>query len=250
VGADGWFYIAAAFAAFLVGMSKGGMPMVGMLAVPVLALSISPVVAAALLLPIYVVSDMFGLWMYRRDFDGRNLMILIPATTIGIMIGWATASITSERLVTLIVAVIGLSYFADALYKHYRRAPVAAKPADVPRGMFWGSIAGFTSFVSHAGAPPYQMYVLPQKLDKLIYAGTTTILFTVVNAVKLVPYWALGMFTPGNLKTAAILAPVAVVGTFIGYRAVKVLPEKLFFRLVEASLLLVSLKLLYDGIMH
>jgi hypothetical protein len=250
VEAGAWFYLAAAVAAFLVGMSKGGMPMVGMLAVPVLALAISPVVAAALLLPIYVVSDMFGLWMYRRDFDRRNLMILIPATTFGIMIGWATASITSERLVTLIVALIGLSYFADALYKQYRGTPVAAKPADVPRGMFWGSITGFTSFVSHAGAPPYQMYVLPQKLDKLIYAGTTTILFTVVNAVKLVPYWALGMFTPANLRIAALLAPVAVVGTFIGYRAVKVLPERLFFRLVEVSLLLVSLKLLYDSIMH
>jgi hypothetical protein len=242
-----WFYVAAGLAAFIVGMSKGGLPMVGMLAVPLLALSISPVVAAALLLPIYVVSDMFGLWMYRRAFDMRNLYILVPAATIGIGIGWATASITSERLVTLVVAVIGLSYFANALVK--RGVPAEEKPSDVPRGVFWGTITGFTSFVSHAGAPPYQMYVLPQKLDKLIYAGTTTILFAIVNAVKLVPYWALGMFTPGNLKTAAFLAPVAVAGTFAGYQAVKVLPEKLFFRLVEASLLLISLKLLYDGIM-
>ena len=55
-----------------------------MLGVPVLALATSPVHAAGLLLPIFVVTDMFGLWAYRRDFDRRNLKILIPATTFGV----------------------------------------------------------------------------------------------------------------------------------------------------------------------
>src|SRR5688500_16778709 len=97
---DAIFYLLACFAAFAVGLSKVGLPMVGMLGVPLLALSISPVVAAALLLPIYILSDMFGLYVYRRAFDRRNLAILIPAATLGIAIGWATASITREWLVT------------------------------------------------------------------------------------------------------------------------------------------------------
>ena len=149
----------------------------GALGVPLMALSISPVAAAALLLPIYIVSDMFGLWVYRRDFDRRNLLILIPATTLGIAIGWATYSITSERLVTLLVGVIGLSYCINALVK---RGNVERKPADVPRGLFWGTLTGFTSFVSHSGGPPYQMYTLPQKMEKMVFAGTSTILFAVL----------------------------------------------------------------------
>jgi uncharacterized membrane protein YfcA len=143
--------------------------------------------------------------------------------------------------------VIGLSYCINALI---RRGNIERKPADVPRGLFWGTIAGFTSFVSHTGAPPYQMYVLPQKLEKMVFAGTSTILFAVVNAVKLIPYYALGQFNPANLETAVMLVPVALLGAFTGYRLTTRLPEKLFFRLVEIALFLVSLKLIYDAVFH
>ena len=239
------FYALAMLAAFTVGLSKGGLAMVGILGVPLLALVISPVAAAALLLPIYIVSDVFGLWVYRRAFDSRNLAILGPATTLGVVIGWATARITSERLVTLIIGIIGLSYCINALIK---RGNTEKKPADVPRGLFWGTIAGFTSFVSHSGGPPYQMYTLPQKMEKMVFAGTSTILFAYVNAIKLVPYWALGQFNPGNLETAALLSPVAVIGAFAGYRATRIMPEKLFFRIVEVALALVSVKLIGDAV--
>jgi uncharacterized membrane protein YfcA len=239
------FLVLAVIASFLVGASKGGLPMVGVLGVPIMALVISPVVAAALLLPIYIVSDMVGLWAYRRAFDKRNLYILVPAATLGIALGWATASITSERLVTFLVGAIGLSYLVSAFVK--RNNP-AAMPADVPRGLFWGTITGFTSFVSHSGGPPYQMYILPQKLEKMVFAGTSTILFAIVNAIKLIPYWALGQFNPGNLKLAAMLSPIAIAGALIGYKATKVLPEKLFFRLVEVALAVLSLKLIYSSV--
>jgi hypothetical protein len=244
----GWlFFLVAIPAAMLVGFSKGGLPVVGMLGVPVLSLATSPVRAAALLLPIYVVTDMFGLWAYRRQFDRRNLAILIPAATVGICIGWATAFIVSERLVTLIVGVIGLSFCVN--YWVGSRRNSAAKPADLPRGLFWGTVSGFTSFVSHAGAPPYQMYVIPQRLEKMVYAGTTTILFAVVNAVKLVPYWALGQLSLENLELAAWLLPGAIAATFAGVWLVRIIPQVLFYRLVVIALFLVSLKLLADAAM-
>jgi uncharacterized membrane protein YfcA len=108
-------------------------------------------------------------------------------------------------------------------------------------------VSGFTSFVSHAGAPPYQMYVLPQRLEKMVYAGTTTILFAVVNAVKLVPYWALGQLSFDNLKLAAWLLPGAIAATFAGVWLVKIIPTSLFYRLVIIALFLVSLKLVADA---
>lgn len=240
-----FFYAAALVAAVLVGASKGGLPVVGMLGVPVLALATSPVHAAGLLLPIFVVTDVFGLWVYRREFDRRNLKILIPAATLGVAIGWATASLVSDRLVTLLVGVIGLSFCLN--YWLRGRHAVTPHRADIPRGVFWGTVSGFTSFVSHAGAPPYQMYVLPQRLDKMIYAGTTTILFAVVNAVKLVPYWALGQLSLANLKTVAALFPFAIAATFVGVKLTRILPQDLFYRLVIGALFLVSLKLIYDA---
>jgi uncharacterized membrane protein YfcA len=240
-----FFYAMALIAAVLVGASKGGLPVVGMLGVPVLALATSPVHAAGLLLPIFVVTDLFGLWAYRREFDRRNLMILIPASILGIAIGWATASIVSESLVTLMVGLIGLAFSLN--YWLRARHRVTPHSADVPRGLFWGTVSGFTSFVSHAGAPPYQMYVLPQRLDKMIYAGTTTILFAIVNAVKLVPYWALGQLSLANLKTVAALFPFAIAATFAGVRLTRIIPQDLFFRLVIGALFVISLKLIYDA---
>jgi uncharacterized membrane protein YfcA len=243
---DPLFLLAAVPAAIMVGLSKGGLPMVGMLGVPILSLVASPIRSAAILLPIFVISDMFGLWVYRREFDRRNLLILAPAATLGVAIGWATATVVSDRFVMFLVGMIGLAFCLDVWLKRHRR--IVARPADVPRGLFWGALSGFTSFVSHAGAPPYQMYVLPQRLNKMIYAGTTTILFAIVNAMKLVPYWALGQLSLDNLETAAVLCPVAVAATFAGVRLVRIIPEPIFFRIVEVALFLISAKLVFDAV--
>jgi uncharacterized protein len=246
MGFDLWFWSCAVVASFLVGASKGGLQGVGVLGVPVLALSTSPVVAAGILLPILVISDWYGLWMFRKNYDVRNIKIMVAAGLIGILIGWATASITSDDLVKFIVGVIGLSYFVDALLK--RNRTIAAKPADLPRGFFWGSIAGFTSFVAHAGGPPYQMYVLPQKLDKMTYAGTAIIVFAIINMLKLPPYWMLGQINLTSLEVGAALSPVALIGALAGFRLTKRLPEKAFFKFVEVALFLLSLNLIYEGL--
>lgn len=239
------FFVIAATAAFLVGASKGGLPMVGALGVPLLALVMSPVAAAAMLLPVYIVSDMVGLWAYRKDYSPRNLAILVPAMVLGVGVGWATAKITPEWIVTLLVGVVGVYYCVTVVLR--RTSP--PKRADIPRGIFWGTIAGFTSFVSHTGGPPFQAYVLPQKLPKMMFAGTSTITFAIINLVKLVPYWALGQFNPGNLEVAAILSPVAIAGALIGYKATAVIPEKLFYRAVEIALFVISLKLIYGALL-
>lgn len=242
---DFWLYVAGALAALFVGGSKGGLPMVGVLGVPIMALVMPPVAAAATLLPVYIVSDVVGLWAYRRHYDKRNMNILLPAMTLGVGIGWATAKITPAWIVTLLVGAIGITYCIHAVVN---RANITPRPADVPRGAFWGTIAGFTSFVSHTGGPPFQMYVLPQRLDKMVFAGTSTIIFAIINAMKLIPYWALGEFNPGNLEFAAVLSPIAIGGAIAGYKLTAVIPQKLFFQLIEVTLAVVSVKLIYDSL--
>lgn len=240
-----WFWVAAVTAAALVGMSKGGVPVIGVLAVPVMALVMNPVVAAGMLLPVYVVSDAFGLYAYRHAFDRRVLAIVLPGAVVGIGIGWATASIVPEPAVKLLVGVIGVAFALNLIL----RRPGVAEPkrAEVAPGLFWGGVAGFTSFVSHAGGPPYQVYALPLGMPKAVFAGTATIAFAVINAVKLIPYYALGQLSLGNLKMAAILSAPAVIAVFVGVGVVKRMPEKLFFQLVIWALLLISVKLIWDG---
>ena len=244
--ADIAFWALALLASFLVGASKGGLPLVGLLAVPLLSLVMPAGLAAGLTLPIYILSDMYGLWIYRREYDARNIAILVPAGALGILIGWATAHVTNEDMVKFFVAIIGLAYCLDAISKTWRTVP--SKPADLPRGIFWGSIAGFTSFVSHAGGPPYNMFVLPQKLPKMVYAGTTTIVFAIINLMKLPPYWLLGQVNVSSLRQCVVLAPIALFGAWAGYKLTGVLPENIFYRAIEVALFLVALLLLKESV--
>jgi uncharacterized membrane protein YfcA len=92
------------------------------------------------------------------------------------------------------------------------------------------------------------VYTLPLRMTKTVFAGTSTIAFTVINAVKLVPYWVLGQLNPANLHVAVLLMPVAAAAVFAGVWLVRVLPEKLFFRLVTWALLAISVKLIWDGL--
>lgn len=238
------FWGLAVLAAMLVGMSKGGLPAVGVLGVPVLSLVISPVAAAGILLPIFVVSDMFGLYTYRHAFNARVIALMIVGGTVGVTIGWATAHAVPEWLVTLIVGMVGAVFAASRLL----RPPVTeARQARTGPGLFWGVVTGFTSFVSHAGAPPFQVFVMPLRLEKAVFAGTATITFAYINAIKLIPYWALGQLSAENLHVSAWLALPAVAAVFIGAKLVRILPERTFFLMVTWALLIISLRLVWQG---
>ena len=240
------FWTAAVVASILVGLAKGGLPAIGLLSVPVLSQVVSPVMAAGLLLPVYVLSDMFGLYAYRHAYDRRVLLILVPGMVAGVAFGWATASLVPEWVVTTLVGLIG---FAFALYRLLQpKVRATRQRARVMPGLFWGSISGFTSFVSHAGSPPYQVYTLPLGMTKTVFAGTSTIAFAIINMVKLVPYWYLGQLSAENLRIAFVMMPVAVGAVFLGVRMVRWLPEAVFFRLVTWALLLLSVKLMWDGV--
>lgn len=235
-----WFWLLN-LAALFVGLSKGGLPAVAMLSVPILSLVISPLAAAALLLPIYIITDVVGVWLYRRNYSARNLKILIPTGVVGVCIGWATAAYVSDEMVSLLLGILGISFCLSRWLRSETASP--PQPAALGKGLFWGTIAGFTSFVSHAGSPPYQIYVLPQKLAKTAFAGTSTITFAAINLAKVVPYAALQPYTTENLKICALLLPVALTGTMLGRYLTHRLPEKWFFLGVQIALFAISIKL-------
>lgn len=242
----GFFWFLALTASLLVGMSKGGLPIVGMLSVPVLSLAISPITAVGLLLPVYVLSDLFGLYAYRHAFNGRVLAIMVPGMVVGVGIGWMTAHVVPEWSVTALVGLIGTVFALNSMLRKQVDGP--PQEAKIGPGLFWGSVAGFTSFVSHTGGPPYQVYTLPLRMTKTVFAGTSTIAFAIVNAVKLIPYYYLDQLNLANLKIAFVLMPPAALAVFGGVWLVRWMPEKLFFRIVTWALLAVSLKLIYDGL--
>lgn len=240
---DPVFYLVALPAVIFLGLSKGGFAGAGMAATPLLALYVPPLRAAAILLPLLMCQDVISVWTYRRDWDRWNVKVLIVGAVLGLGAAWALAAVVSDAAVRLIVGLIGVSFVLNAWFGRApgKRAPTAAS------GIFWGALSGFTSTIIQAGAPPFQVFVLPQRLPKMTLVGTTTIFFALVNAMKVVPYLALGQFSTETLATSAILLPIAVASNFVGIWLVRVTAVETFYRISYWLVLVISAVLGWQG---
>lgn len=244
---DPWFYAVAIPAVLIVGITKGGFAVsVSIIGVPLMALVIPPIEAAAIMLPILLLSDAVALFAWRGVFDRRSVAILLPASIAGMAVAWAFAAMVTDAHVRLIVGVVVLIFTLDYLFgQKSRRSP---QPPNTAKGWFWGIVGGFTGFVSHTGGPPLQMYLLPLRLDPRPLAGTIVLVFAVNNVLKVIPYLALGQFTWTNLATAAVLLPLAPLATWFGARLVHIVSEATFYRVSYAGLFVIGVKLLWDGL--
>ena len=241
---DPFFYAVAIPAVIFLGLSKGGFSGVGIAATPLLALYLPPLEAAALLLPVLITQDVISLYVYRREWDASNLKIMLPGALIGMGLAWLFASSISDNAVRVTVGLIGLIFVIDVWRK---RTNIEPSRMGIAGGVFWGMVSGFTSFMTQAGGPPFQVYVLPQRLSKMVLVGTTTIFFAIVNALKIVPYFALGQFNASNVATSVALLPMAIIANFMGIWLVKHTPTNLFYNIAYALLLVISLVLLWEG---
>lgn len=245
--ADPVFYAVAVPVLMLTGISKGGFGAgIGIVAVPTLSLVVPPLQAVAIMLPILCLMDIFGVWSYRRDWSRRLMLYLAPGAVIGIGVGTALAERVDEHMIRLIVGTIAVLFALNFWLGGRGRGE--ARPESRPRGVFWAAVSGFTSFIGHAGGPPLQVYLLPLKLDKTVFVGTTTVFFMSVNYVKLIPYGYLGLLSQENLLTALVLAPVCPLAMFCGVWLHHRVPERPFYLTCYVFVLLVGLKLLWDGV--
>lgn len=236
-----------AVAILIVGISKGGMGGgLGVLGVPIMSLTMPPAQAAAILLPLLCLMDLMALKAFWNRWSNQHLWRLVPAAIIGIVLGALTFKYFRASDIRLLVGLIAVGFSLNYWFKPFQRL-ARAKPG-LRSAWFWGGSAGFTSFISHAGGPPVNVYLLPQKLDKTVYQATTVVFFTAVNYVKLIPYGLLGQFNAANLKTSLFLMPLAALGIWLGYKLHHRMPEQLFFKIAYVLLFITGCKLILDGL--
>jgi uncharacterized membrane protein YfcA len=245
--ADPLFYLVAIPAVIFLGLSKGGFSGIGMVSTPLVALIMPPLEAAAILLPILLVQDAFSAFVYRRVWDAWNLKVLLPGCVIGVGLAWLFAAYVSESAVRLMVGLIALGFIAHAFLRHM--LPGEARKPRASHGVVWGALSGFTTTLIQIGAPPYYAFVLPQRLPKMIYVGTTVMFFAAANTMKVVPYFALGQFTSAGLWTSIALFPLAIAANYLGIWLVRVTPENIFYQITNVLVLLIGIELTRQGIM-
>ena len=247
---DPLFFLVAIPAVLIFGIAKGGFGGgLGVVSVPLMALVISPVQAAAILLPILCLMDVFSLWAWRGQWNWTQLRYLMPAGLLGIAIGTALFGYMSVEVVRLILGTIVIAFTTHWWAQRLRKKKEEKRQANPLLGVLAATTSGFTSFVAHSGGPPLNMYLLSQKMDKSVFVATSVIFFTMANYVKLVPYAWLGQLDTSNLTNSLVLAPLAPVGVAMGVWMHRNMSDKVFFLICYTVLFVVGLKLLYDGIL-
>ncbi len=246
--ADPLFYAVAVPAVLLLGVSKSGFGAgFGSLAVPMMALAVTVPQAAAILMPLLLVMDMLGIAAYRKDFDWKLLRFLIPCGLVGTVIGTLTFRLLSAPMVAGITGVLTLLFLAQRLLF----APKADSPAfSKPVGAMLTMASGFTSFVAHAGGPPFAAYMVPLRLTPVQFSATAAMFFTFINLSKWLPYAYLGLLDTRNFATSLVLMPLAPLGVWVGVRIARRINQVLFYRFIYAGMLLTGSKLVYDGFLR
>lgn len=243
---DPWFYAVAIPAMLVLGLSKGGLGGLGLLVVPTMALAISPIQAAGVTLPILVLTDIVAVVSYWGVFDRTTLKILLPSSLVGILVAWLAAAWVTEGEIRLIVGMISILFALNYWLRHRQRPE--AQPQNVLKGSLWGAITGFTSFISHAGGPPFQVYVAPLRLKPRTFAGTQVLLFAIINATKVVPYFFLGQFDRANLTASLVLLPFAVAATFLGVWLVRRIDVTSFYKIIYTLVLVIGVYLVGESV--
>jgi uncharacterized membrane protein YfcA len=241
------FWVTAVLAVILVGIAKAGFGGgVGVIATPLLALTIPVTEAAALLLPLLIIIDMISIYHYRKNFDRTSIRLMIPSAAVGILIGSLFFGVFSsnERVLKLGIGLLAVAFVLFQLFRTRIIGQMEGKRPSTANGILFSGLAGFTSTLAHAGGPPATIYLLPQQLPRQLFVGTTVVFFTAVNLIKLIPYSFLGLLKVGNITTILVLSPLCYLGVRLGIYLNGRFTDKWFNRFIYSLLFLTGVQLI------
>ncbi len=242
--------ILVAFAGvFLICMMKGafggGFSIIG---IPLLSIVMDPVTAGGLLAPLFVAMDLFALRYWKPStWSKPDLVPLLPGLVCGIGFGYLLFRLLDHRAITIVMGVITLIFVGLWLVRG-AQVPTRPHPRSTPKAIAAGLASGVTTMVAHSGGPPLAMYLLPLGLSKEIYAGTTSMFFTVGNATKAVPWLLLVKPTADLWILMAICLLAIPSGVWLGWRLHGMLDQRQIYRACYGLLVLTAMKLLWDGV--
>jgi len=240
------FYLLAVPAVILFGLSKGGFSGISVLGTPLIALAVGPTQAAGIVLPILVVQDAVGIMMFRRHWDRRLIVTMLPGAVVGVGLAFLLASHVSQAIVEIVLGAIS-ACFAFVRTPSVQAAEPRSGAIDRGIGLLSGVASGFTSMIAHAGVPPFQFYVMPKRLSRDMYIGTSIVYFAATNYLKILPFALLGQFTATNLFLSGTLFPLALLSTWVGARVVRRVDPTQFYMIIRLLLAFTGIVLVLKG---
>jgi uncharacterized membrane protein YfcA len=238
------FAATVAVAAFLIGLSKGGLGgTMGALITPMMALVMPMEQAIGLLLPILMLGDVFAIAAHWRRWDQRRIWVLLGGALVGVTLG--TFILTSVPPLVLRRG-LGTLVMIFVVYRIFERRILGALTYQARRwhAVLAGSLAGFISTLAHAGGPPITIYLLMQDLQPAVFVATSVLFFTALNWIKVPYYLYAGLFDFETLLKLVWLAPLVPLGVWLGKCLVERINKTWFERIIIVLLLITGILLL------
>ena len=241
----GW--LIAGLCAVLIGISKTGLPGVGILIVPLMASILPAKASTGVILPMLIFADIFAVAYYKRHAVWPHIAKLLPWALLGILIGWYCMDKITDRQLKPIMGAIVLAMLA----LHLVRLRITDHNTPIPNqwyfAAFLGLLAGITTMMANAAGPIMIIYLLAMRLDKNEFMGTGAWYFLILNCIKVPFSYQLGLITPGSLTFNLMLFPLIVVGVIAGIFFLKKIPQKAFNLLVQLLTAAAALNMLIHG---
>ena len=243
---DPMFMAVAVIGVCLLGLSKGGFLGLGVMALPLLSLMVPPLQAAAIILPTAFAQDFLTVWVYRHQWSAWNLKVMLPSMVVGMFVAWLLAAQLSAAHIRLAIGLIAalfvLRHWLTGRFERYMPKP------SVATGIIFGAIGGVTTMLANAGGPAWQIHLLPQRMEKLPYIGTVSILFAASNIVKVPGFATLGTLTRDNVLVGLKLVPIAVLSNYAGIWMVRRVSTEMFFRIAYILMFVIAVELIRSSV--
>jgi uncharacterized membrane protein YfcA len=212
----------------LIGMSKVGVPGVSMIVVPALAFIFGAKQSTGVLLPILMMADIFGVVYYRRHANWNHLIKVIPWAVVGLVIAlWVGKMVNDKQFKNLIAILVFLS-IALMLWQDKR------KGTQLFPDKWWfaatmGILGGFATMIGNVAGPVFAIYLLAMHLPKNSFIGTSAWFFMIINFTKFpLQFFVWNNIKPETLMVDLVTLPAIAIGAFVGFKVVKIIPERIY----------------------
>jgi uncharacterized membrane protein YfcA len=253
----GWQILWGILGALCVGLSKGGISGLGIVAAPLFALVFPPMESTGLVLVILISADLVSVTIFRRHAVWAHIVRLFPFAATGVVGGYFVCRLLlqypdharSQKLFGVMMGGILLGLVGLHLWRKQKTSGQEEKAAELVPQNWWmivavGVLAGFTTMVANAAGPVMILYLLAMRLPKMEFMGTAAWYFLTLNLFKVPFSYDLGLINVHSLQVDAFFAPFAMASVVVGRWALKFINQELFEKLAIGFTVLAALKLL------
>jgi len=239
-----WHLALAGLAILFIGISKAGFGGgIGILVTPVVALVFPPTEAIGVILPMLMAGDAFSLYHYWGKWEKANVRYLIPGTLAGIVCGIWLVDFLSDRYLGQAIGVICIVFVAFQWAREYAGNATEKYQPKQWHGNICGWFAGVTSTIAHAAGPVVSIFLLPQRLDKEIFVGTTVLVFAIINWLKLPFFVWKGLIHSHTLLMDIYFLPLIPLGVWLGVWMNRRLDQRTFTHIIYVIVFVTGIEL-------